>query len=89
MPSPNENEAPSPTESQAASPTENQPPHTLTVDEAAALMRVNRKTVYEIIAAGQVPGVRRLGRTIRIHRETLLRWLADGQGRAPRHRSHR
>lgn len=54
-------------------------PHTLTVDEAAEVMRVNRKTVYEVIAAGDLPGVRRLGRTIRIHRATLLRWLAEGQ----------
>jgi excisionase family DNA binding protein len=61
-------------------------PHTLTVDEAADVLRVNRKTVYELVAAGELPGVRCFGRTIRIHRETLLRWLADGQGRAPRSR---
>ena len=57
-------------------------PFSLTVDEAAGTMRVNRKTLYELIAAGQVPGVRHYGRAIRIHRDTLLRWLADGA--APR-----
>jgi len=58
-------------------------PLVLTVDEAAKLLRVNRKTVYDAIARKQLPGVRRLGRTIRIHRQTLLSWLA-GQGRVPR-----
>ena len=57
-------------------------PFSLTVDEAAGMMRVNRKTLYDLIAAGEVPGVRHYGRAIRIHRDTLLRWLADGS--APR-----
>jgi excisionase family DNA binding protein len=58
-------------------------PAVLTVDEAAGLLRVNRKTLYELIQRGELPGVRRLGRAIRIHRPTLIRWLAD-QGRVPR-----
>jgi excisionase family DNA binding protein len=45
----------------------------LTVDEAAALLRVNRKTLYEAIRLDQLPGaVIRLGRAIRIRREALL-----------------
>ncbi|CAM3246241.1 Helix-turn-helix domain-containing protein [Corallococcus soli] len=32
------------------------PPEFLTVDEAAALLRVNRKTLYESIRLGQVRG---------------------------------
>lgn len=44
----------------------------LTVDEAAALLRVNRKTLYEAIRLDQVPGVIRLGRVIRIRRDALL-----------------
>jgi excisionase family DNA binding protein len=58
------------------------PPAVLTVDELAALLRCNRKTVYAAIARGEVPGVRRIGGAIRVHREAVLRWLADGQGRA-------
>ena len=57
-------------------------PFSLTVDEAAGTMRVNRKTLYELIAAGEVPGVSHFGRAIRIHRDTFLRWLAEGA--APR-----
>lgn len=49
-------------------------PAFLTVEEAAELLRVNRKTLYEAIRLGQVPGVARLGRILRIHRDTLLTW---------------
>jgi excisionase family DNA binding protein len=64
-------------------------PVVLTVDEVAAIMRVDRKTIYGVIARGEMPGVRRLGRSVRLHRDTVLRWLADGQGRAPRSRGSR
>ena len=43
----------------------------ITVDEAANLLKVDRKTVYAAIKAGQVPGVVRLGRTYRINRVAL------------------
>jgi excisionase family DNA binding protein len=62
-------------------------PEVITVDEAAALTRVNRKTIYALIARGELPGVRRFGRVLRIHRATLLEWLAHGQDRVPRSRS--
>lgn len=49
------------------------PSEILTVDEAAALLRVNRKTLYEAIRLDQLPGaVIRLGRSIRLRREALL-----------------
>jgi excisionase family DNA binding protein len=46
----------------------------LSVDEAAALLRVNRKTAYEAVKTRRMPGVVRLGRIIRIRRDALLRW---------------
>ncbi len=61
-------------------------PPVLTVDELAALLRTNRKTIYESVRLGKIPGVRRMGRSIRIHRDTVLRWLAEGQGRVSRRR---
>lgn len=61
----------------------------LTVDEVADLLRVDRKSIYEVIRRGELPGVRRLGRSIRVHRDTVLRWIAEGQGRAPRSRGNR
>ncbi len=50
-------------------------PPVLTVDEVARLLRVNRKTLYESVRLGHVPGVVRMGRTIRIGRDALLEWL--------------
>lgn len=50
-------------------------PVVLTVDEAAELLRCDRKTVYTAIQRGKLPGVRKIGRAIRIHRPTLLDWL--------------
>lgn len=58
----------------------------LTVDELALLLRLDRKTVYSMVRRGEIPGVRRFGRAVRVHRDTVLRWLADGQGQAPRPR---
>ena len=46
----------------------------LTVEEAAAFLRVDRKTLYEAIEKKQVPGVVRIGRCIRLHRDALLAW---------------
>ncbi len=66
--------------------TEPGPSTVLTVDELATLLRCNRKTVYGAIQRGEIPGVRRLGGAIRVHRETVLRWLADGQGHVSRSR---
>ena len=61
----------------------------LTVDELAALLRVERKTVYAAVARGEIPGVRRIGRSIRACRRIMLECLSEGQGRAPRSRRKR
>ncbi|RJO73130.1 MAG: DNA-binding protein [Myxococcales bacterium] len=50
-------------------------PEILTVQELADLLRVNVKTVYEAIARKEIPGCRRVGRTIRIVRQAVLDWL--------------
>jgi excisionase family DNA binding protein len=56
-------------------------PLVLTVDEVAELLRVDRKTAYAVIAAGGLPGVRRVGRSLRISRDAVLEWLSKGTGR--------
>lgn len=43
----------------------------LSVDEAAALLRVNRNSLYQAVERREVPGVVRIGRTIRIRRSAL------------------
>lgn len=44
----------------------------LTVAEVAAILRVNRGTVYEMVSRGDLPSVR-VGRKIRIARSALDR----------------
>lgn len=73
----------------AASGTRTPPPSVLTVDELAELLRVNRKTVYDALARGDIPGARRIGATYRILRDAVLVWLASGQDRAARSRRFR
>ena len=55
----------------------------MTVDELAAFLRVDRKTAYAAIRAGEIPGVKRLGRVIRVYRPTVLEWALK-EGRAKR-----
>jgi excisionase family DNA binding protein len=61
----------------------------MTVDEVAVLLRVNRKTIYELIARRELPGVRNIGRALRIERDAVLSWLRDGQGRDSRNAARR
>jgi len=65
------------------------PSSVLTVDELAVLLRVNRKTVYDALSRGEIPGARRIGSTYRILREAVLQWLASSQDRVPRSRRKR
>ena len=53
-------------------------PYTLTVKEAAALLRVKKSRAYELINQNIIPHVR-MGQAIRIPRDSFLRWLNDGQ----------
>ena len=53
-------------------------PEVLTAKEAATLLRLNIKTVYDMVEKKQLPGARWFRGTIRIHRPTLLAWMANG-----------
>jgi excisionase family DNA binding protein len=50
----------------------------LTVDEAAEFLGLNRKTVYEAIRAGTLPG-RRVGRRVVVFRDALLDWCRSNE----------
>ncbi len=59
-------------------PTEPPPPpptDVMNADEVAALLRVDRKTVYEAAGRGHMPH-RRLGKRLVFSRTALLDWLA-------------
>lgn len=53
----------------------------LTVDEAAEFLRVGRNALYDAIGRGDVPH-RRIGKTIRLSRAALMRWLGRSCGAA-------
>ncbi|NVB41540.1 helix-turn-helix domain-containing protein [Pseudenhygromyxa sp. WMMC2535] len=52
-------------------------PYLLRADEVAELLRVSRKAVYCMVDRGEIPGVTKIGRRIRFHRDDLLAWLED------------
>lgn len=51
-------------------------PLMLTVQESAKILRVNEKTIYDMVAKGELPGVKKVGRSIRISRRVLMQWLS-------------
>jgi excisionase family DNA binding protein len=55
-------------------------PYLLRPDEAAELLRTSRKSIYAMVARGQLPSTR-VGRRLLIPRDELLRLLRES--RAP------
>ncbi|HEX2691399.1 MAG TPA: helix-turn-helix domain-containing protein [Kofleriaceae bacterium] len=53
----------------------------LTVDEVAVFFRIGRNALYDAIGRGDVPH-RRIGKTIRLSRSALVRWLGRSCGAA-------
>ena len=53
----------------------------LDVDEAAALLKVSKKTIYNRVKAGTIPHAR-LGRKLLFTRQKLVQWVADGGDKA-------
>lgn len=56
----------------------------LTLDEAAAYLRVHPRTLRTKASEGEVPGAK-VGRVWRFHRRQLERWLLDGGARSTQH----
>lgn len=57
-------------------------PELLRLGEVASLMAISRSQAYQLALDGRLPGVVRIGTSVRIHRRTLLAWL-DAQSRTP------
>ena len=53
----------------------------LNVDEAAALLKVSEKTVFNRVKANIIPHAR-LGRKLLFHRQSRVQGIADGANRA-------
>ena len=52
----------------------------MSILEAADQAGVSTATLYSLANQGKLPGARRIGKRIVIHRETFLRWLSEGMG---------
>ena len=50
-------------------------PLLMTVDEAARTLRISRSRLYEMFARDEIPGVVRIGRSVRISRAALEAWV--------------
>jgi excisionase family DNA binding protein len=48
----------------------------LKVPEVAQELRIARSRAYELVADGTIPAVK-IGRSVRVSRKELLRWLED------------
>lgn len=48
----------------------------LKVPEVAKTLRIARSRAYELVADGEIPAVR-IGRSVRINRKELNRWLQE------------
>lgn len=50
-------------------------PLLLTTGEAARALRISRSRLYELLARDEIPGVVRIGRSVRISRRSLEAWV--------------
>lgn len=48
----------------------------LKVPEVAQLLRIARSRAYELVSSGEIPSVR-IGRSVRVSRKELDRWLEE------------
>lgn len=48
------------------------------VEDLVEILQCGRRQVYESIQRGEIPGVIRLGRSIRISRHAVEEWLGTG-----------
>jgi excisionase family DNA binding protein len=48
----------------------------LKVPEVAEVLRIARNRAYELVAEGEIPSVR-IGRSVRVSRKELERWLEE------------
>ena len=60
-----------------------QAPDIMTAEEVAAFLRVNIKTVYDSVKAGEIPAVHVM-KTIRFSRSALTSWLERGETPQPK-----
>ncbi len=55
-------------------------PILLRAEEGAALLNISRTKFFELMATNSLPGVVRIGRSVRISRAALERWVEEQSG---------
>ena len=55
---------------------------TLSIEEAATLLGISRKTAYKYAKMGELPGARQLGTRYKVSKKLLEDWL-DGKKHLP------
>jgi excisionase family DNA binding protein len=58
-------------------------PQLLHIEEAAHLLRISRSRAYEMAASGTMPGLLRVGRSLRVSRRRLDAWIAEASAPGP------
>jgi len=53
-------------------------PPIMSVEQFALWMHIARQSAYKAVRSGQVPGVVRIGKTLRIYRDAVIRWVEQG-----------
>jgi excisionase family DNA binding protein len=53
----------------------------LKIDEAAVLLSMGRAKAYQMAASGEMPGVVRMGRSVRVSVAALRGWVEDQAAR--------
>ena len=53
------------------------PAELLTPEEVAQLLRLSKSKVYSLLQRNEIPGVVRLGRSVRVSRRRLEQWVAS------------
>lgn len=61
-------------------------PTCLTPQHLMTILNCSRSKAYELLASGEIPSIR-VGRSIRVTRADLIRWMTDSTSGAPRWRN--
>jgi excisionase family DNA binding protein len=62
---------------------------TLTIEQLAGMLRLDRRTVERRVSAGQIPGSFRLGGARRFVRAVVEKWISEGCPPVARRRDQR
>jgi excisionase family DNA binding protein len=61
----------------------NDTPTLLKIEQAARVLNVGRTRAYQMAADGSLPGVVRIGKSIRVNVRALDRWIEENTGPKP------